>query len=102
MILIILHTEILQCCELYANIECNTIPTPNPEPKPYQPQYYPSSHYSKLPDATQDTLSLSQQEQNIFEPNTSSFTQLISRPFPTNFFGSQPFDATEDHPTKRA
>ena len=60
--------------QLYANIECNTVPTLNPEPIPYQPQYYPQSHYSQLLDATQDTLALSQQEQNIFEPNTSYFT----------------------------
>ena len=36
MISIIRKSEILQCCELYANIEWNTLPTSNP-----QPQYYP-------------------------------------------------------------
>ena len=41
MISVICQTEILQCCELYANIERNTAPTPNPEPVPYQSQYYP-------------------------------------------------------------
>ena len=35
MISVIRQTEILQCCKLYANIECNTVLTPNPEPVPY-------------------------------------------------------------------
>ena len=43
MISVIRQTEILQCCELYVNIK---VPTPNRELEPYQPQYYPSSHYS--------------------------------------------------------
>ena len=59
MISVIHQIEILQCCKLYANIECNTVPTPNPEPEPWQPQYYPPSHYSQLPYVTQDNLPLS-------------------------------------------
>jgi len=97
MILVIHQTKILQCYELYTNIECNTVSIPNPKLVPYQPQYYPQSHYLQLFDATQDTLSLSQQEQNIFEPNASSFTQLLFAPFFTKFFYPQPFNATKDH-----
>jgi len=41
MISIIRQTEILQSCELYANIKRSTVPTPNLEPVPHQPQYYP-------------------------------------------------------------
>jgi len=41
MISIICQTQILLCCELYANIERNIVPTLNPELVPYQPQYYP-------------------------------------------------------------
>ena len=37
MISVIRQTEILQCCELYANIEHNIVPTPNPKLVPYQP-----------------------------------------------------------------
>ena len=37
MILVIRQTEILQYYELYANIDRNTVPTPNPEPIPSQP-----------------------------------------------------------------
>ena len=86
MILVIRQTEIIQFCELYANIKRNTVPTPNPKLVPHQPQYYSQSHYSHTFDATQDTFALTQPEQNIFEPNTSSFTQLLSTPFSTNFF----------------
>ena len=78
MIFVIRQSEILQCCELYENIKLHTLP--------HQPQYYPQSHYSHTFDATQDTFALTQPEQNIFEPNTSSFTQLLSTPFSTNFF----------------
>jgi len=77
MALVIHQTKILQNCKLYANIERNTIPTPNPEPIPYRPQYYLQSHYSQLSDTTQETLALSQQEQNIFESNTSSFCTIF-------------------------
>ena len=41
MIFVIRQSKILQCCELYANIERNIVPTLNPELVPYQPQYYP-------------------------------------------------------------
>ncbi|KAL5190483.1 hypothetical protein HKD37_04G009913 [Glycine soja] len=44
-----------------------------------------------------DTFTLTQPKQNIFEPTTSSFTDFFFAPFSTNFFESQPFDATEDH-----
>ena len=89
-ILVIHQTEILQCCKLYAYIKRNIVPTLNLKQLPYQPQYYPQSYYSQLSNATQDTstLSLSQQEQNVFEPNTSSFIQPLSRPFSPNIFYS--------------
>ena len=53
MISIIRQSEILQCCELYANIQLHTLLTPNP-------QYYPQSHYSQTSAATQDTFALTQ------------------------------------------
>ncbi|KAG4943863.1 hypothetical protein JHK84_047921 [Glycine max] len=93
-----LVTDILQCCELYANIKRNTLPTPNPELVPHQPRYYPQFHYSHTSDATQDTFALTQPQQNLFELNTFSFTQLVSAPFPTNFLNTQAIDATEDQP----
>ena len=52
MISAIRQSEILQCCELYANIELYTLSTLNPQPVPHQPQYYPQSHYLHTPDAT--------------------------------------------------
>ena len=98
MIFVIRQTDILQCCELYANIKRNTLPTPNPELVPHQPRYYPQFHYSHTSDATQDTFALTQPQQNLFELNTFSFTQLVSAPFPTNFLNTQAIDATEDQP----
>jgi len=46
----------------------------------------------------QDTFSLTQPQQNLIEPKTSSFTQLLFAPFSTNFLDSQAFDATKDQP----
>jgi len=78
MIFVIRQSEILQCCELYANIKLHTLP--------HQPQYYPQSHYSHTFDATQYTFILTQPQQNLFEPNTSSFTQLLFAPFSPIFY----------------
>ena len=86
MILVIRQTEIIQFCELYANIKRNTVPTPNAKLVPHQPQYYPQSHYSHTFDATQYTFILTQPQQNLFEPNTSSFTQLLFAPFSPIFY----------------
>ena len=86
MILIICQTKILQCCKLYANIERNTIPTPNAKLVPHQPQYYLQPHYSHTSDVTQHIFTLTQLKQNIFEPNTSCFTQLLFASFSTNVF----------------
>ena len=60
MFFVIRQSEILQCFELYENIERNTLSTLNPEPIPHQSQYYPQSHYSHTSDATQDTFALIQ------------------------------------------
>ena len=56
------------------------------------------SHYSHTSNAIQNTFSLTHAQQNLYEPNTSSFTQLLSAPFSTNLLDSQTFDATEDQP----
>ena len=52
MIYVICQSEILQYCELNANIELHTFPIPNPQPVPHQSQYYPQSHYSHASNAT--------------------------------------------------
>ena len=100
MIFVIRQSEILQCCELYANIERNTLPTLNPQPILHRLQYYHQAHYSHTFHATNDTFALTQLQQNLFESNTFSFTQLLSAPYSTNFLDSQLFDATKDqsHP----
>ncbi|KAG4954316.1 hypothetical protein JHK87_039910 [Glycine soja] len=56
------------------------------------------SHYSYTFVATQDTFALTQPQQILFEPNTSSFTQLLSTLFSTNLLGSRTFANTEDQP----
>jgi len=52
MISVIRQIKILQYCELYANVEHNTVPTPKPKLVSHQPQYYPQFHYSHTSDAT--------------------------------------------------
>jgi len=62
--LVIRQTKILQCCELYANIERNKVPTPKPElVSLFIIIQCNPRHFSFIPTRT-----------NIFEPNTSYFT----------------------------
>ena len=90
MIYVIRQYESLQCSELYANIKLHIIPTPNPQPISHEPQYYsnPQSHVSHTSNVTQATFYLIQPQEILFEPNTSSFTQLISASFSTNLLDS--------------
>ena len=55
-----------------------------------EPQYYsnPQSHVSHTSNVTQATFYLIQPQEILFEPNTSSFTQLISASFSTNLLDS--------------
>ena len=79
MISIVCQHEVLTCIELYAKIQLHTLPTLNPQPISHEPQYYsnPQSHVSHTSNVTQATFYLIQPQEILFEPNTSSFTQLF-------------------------